>query len=104
MGGAISDKSNVVISQSNFVVNNAQLGGVIFAGLDSKITIANATITGTGFGNISSGAIVYAKTGSILIMNNAVISDNSAANSKGFIFLHDSSLITYRFVCRNNLA
>ena len=101
---AATDKSNVVIINSRVEGNSALLGGVIFTELGSKISIANATITGSGFRNVTGGTIVYAETGSVLTMNNIIISDNKAVNGKGVVFLHNSSLVAYRAVCRNNLA
>ena len=103
MGGAlaITNKSNVVIRESRFEGNGAQFRGVTFVELSSNVTVANA---GDGFENTASGAIIYADKSSIVTMNNAIISNNGAANTKGVIFLHNSSLNTYRCVYCNNFA
>ena len=102
-GGAIAVtyKSNVVIRESRFEGNRAQFRGVTFVELSRNITIANV---GDGFENTASGAIIYADMSSIVTMNNTIISNNRAANSKGMVFLHNSSLITYRCIYRNNFA
>ena len=106
VGGAIfaTRESNVSISESKFVGNGAQHGGAIFVELGSRITIHHSALNGTGSRNVTSGAALYAEIGCSVTIDNTTISDTSALDNGGSVFLHNSSLTAYRCVFLNNSA
>ena len=69
VGGAIiATQSNVTVINSKFVGNNAEIGGAIFATLDSSIVVINSTFVGNTVTNRSKdmfcyGGVLYSESG-----------------------------------------
>ena len=112
IGGAIiGSHSNITISQSNFAYNSAQLGGAIFAEINSEMSIVNCTFISNDCGpacphfirsGAATGGAVFAEESTITLTENRFL--YSAAVAGGAVGLFNSTATIHRCLFDSNTA
>ena len=99
-GAILATRSNVVIVNSMFEGNIAQVGGVIFAELQSNITMINnkfmenrATRTYLFSGFFNGGAVLYLDNGCNALIRNSSFEHNSAHSLGGVVAGGDNTTL-----------
>ena len=97
-GGAliVTNSSNVVIVDSTFEGNGAEVGGVIFGEVDSNITIINSTFVGNHALSLSDevdsyGGVLHCQSGCTAVVLNSTFSNNTSDTHGGVVSVIEHS-------------